>query len=332
MKIKVAEINKILLITSFRFGDTLLNSAYLPSLREKFPNAKISFLTRKPCQKMLEDNPNIDNFVLFENKKGVANIFERIKLFHRVRKENYDLLIDQNRGTTGGQITFFSGAKYRLGYSHSRYSKFFNLIGFEGKQRYSALMRFDLLKPLGINEPKQIDLYFTIKDKDKIYIKNCLEKGKLIDKKLIVLSPGSPVPRKMWSLENYAKLCDLIIEKTDYKPLLLWGPNELELVKKVQQLSKKEILLAPPTDFSQAGALLKHSKILVCNDGGINHFSQTTKTPSLAIFMDYSEITNWSLQGIFPNHWHITDKNKDKITADLVFDKLLDCLKIIEKR
>ncbi len=326
------EINKILIIAPFRFGDTLLNSAYLPFLREKFPKAKIDFLTRIPCQKMLEENTNIDNFVLFKNKNSFANLIERIKLFRKVRKEKYDLLIDQTRGTTGGQITLFSKAKYRLGYANSRYSKFYNLHGFEGEQRYSALMRFDLLKALDIKEPKQIDLSFSIKDEDRAYIKKWIEKENLLGKKIIVLSPGSPVTRKMWSLKNYAKLCDLLIEKMDYIPILLWGPNELELVRKVQQLSKKKILLASPTDFSQAGALLEYSKILVCNDGGINHFSQTTKTPSLAIFMDYTETTNWSLQGVFPNHWHITDENKEKITADLVFEKLLTCLKTIEKR
>ncbi len=325
MKINSAKIKTILIIAPFRFGDTLLNSAYLPSVKEKFPLAKLDFLTRIPCQIMLEGNPNIDELILFRHKKGLANVWRRAKLFWRVRKAKYDLVIDQTRGTTGGQITFFSGAKYRLGYATSRYKKVYNLLGYEGEQRYSAAMRFDLLKPLGIKEEK-FNLFFKIKDEDRDYINKWLAENGFVNKKFIVLSPGSPVKRKMWSQEKYAKLCDLVSSKTDYMPLLLWGPSELETVKKVQQFIKEKVFLAPPTNFSQAGALLEKAEMLICNDGGINHFSQAVGCPSLVIFMDYTKTVNWSLQGLFRHHWHITDEDKSKLTPTRVFEKLQNCL------
>ena len=241
MEINFSEIEKILIIAPFRFGDVLLNTGYLPFLREKFPTAKIDFLTRIPCQMMLEGNPNLDGFVLFRKRRGLANFWERVKLFWRVRKRRYDLIIDQTRGTTGGQITLFSGAKYRLGYANSRYKRFYNFFGFEGKQRYSGAMRFDLLESLGIKEQK-FNLHFTVKDDDRKYIKNWFETNKLLGKKLIVLSPGSPVPRKMWELDKYAKLCDLIVKKLGYVPILRWIPEELKYVKKVQALAKEEVV------------------------------------------------------------------------------------------
>ena len=264
-------------------------------------------------------------------RKGLANLWERSKLFWRVRKKRYDLVIDQTRGTTGAQITFFSGAKYRLGYANSRYKKVYNLLGFEGRQRYSGAMRFDLLAPLGIKEQK-FNLHFAVKAGDRDYIKNWLKENNLLDKKLVILSPGSPVPRKMWKLEKYAKLCDLIVSQTLFSPILLWGPSELATVEKVQQLANEKVLLAPATNFSQAGALLEKAKILVCNDGGINHFSQAVGCPSLAIFTDNSETKNWSMQGVFERHWHITAENKE-IEVEAVFEKLRKCLEqILDER
>ncbi len=331
MNTNLAEMKKILIIAPFRFGDVLLNTGYLPALRRKFPDSKIDFLTRIPCQMMLENNPNIDELVLFRHKKGITNVWQRAKLFWRVRKEKYDLVIDQTRGTTGGQITFFSGAKYRLGYATSRYKKIYNLLADEGEQRYSGAMRFDLLAPLGIKEEK-FNLYFKIKNEDRGYINKWLIDNGLVNKKFVVLSPGSPVKRKMWSLEKYAKLCDLIKDELGCVPILRWIPKEKKYVEKVMKFSKNTILLTPLLDFSGTGALLERAEMLICNDGGVNHFSQAVGCSSLAIFTDSTKVQNWSLQKIFSKHWHITAENGEEVTVEKVFEKLQICMRELKAK
>ena len=308
MKINESCIKKILIIQIKPFGDVLLNTAYFPFLQKKFPKAKIDFLVNLPFHKVLENNPFINELIIFKKKRGFFYFLERINLFIRLYKKKYDLIIDQMRGTGSAQITLFSGAKYRLGFKNSRWSFVYNIKATELSQRYSASMKFDLLKPLGIKE-QPYKLQFIIKPESKSYINDWLEKKGLRKEKVICISPGSPVLKKKWKLENYAALGDLILKNIDIKLILLWGPKEKNDVDLVYSLMKNKPIIALPTNFNQVAALLKKSELLICNDGGINHLSVATEIPSLAIFGNTNPI-NWAATN-FKNHYYLYNKEFD---------------------
>lgn len=330
MEIDIKNIKKILIIQYQPFGDVLLNTGCLPALREKFPSAKIDFLVRKPYQVVLENNPYLDEVVTFENKKGISYFFERIRIIRAIRKRRYDLLLDQIRGTGSAQITLFSGVKYRLGYENLRWKSFYNIRAPRGNNRYYSSLKFDLLKPLGIDEMPH-ELYFFIKPESFEYIDNWLKANQLHGTRIICFSPGSPVPRKQWKLENYAQLADKILEKTDRQVLLLWGPGEKQAVDTIIKLMKKKATLALPTDFNQAAAMLKRCELLVCNDGGINHLSVAVKTPSLAIFGSTNPL-KWTATN-FEGHYYLHNPDVNSkldstfgITPEMVFNKIMEII------
>ena len=91
----LSKIKKILIIQYQPFGDVLLNTGYLPVLRNKFPSAKIDFLVREPYHNALLGNPYLDDLVLFKNAKGFSYFLSRIKLIKDIRSRKYDLIIDQ---------------------------------------------------------------------------------------------------------------------------------------------------------------------------------------------------------------------------------------------
>ncbi|MBU1874166.1 hypothetical protein KJ688_10650, partial [bacterium] len=103
----LASIRKILIIQYKPFGDVLLNTGYLPTLRNQFPNAQIDYLVQKPYKTVLEDNPNINKLLLMEKKKKKTFSYfaERLRIIHLVRKERYDVIVDQLRGPGSAQIT-----------------------------------------------------------------------------------------------------------------------------------------------------------------------------------------------------------------------------------
>ena len=75
--------------------------------------------------------------------------------------------------------------------------------------------------------------------------------------------------------------------------------------------------------------MLKKCRLLICNDGGLNHLSVATQTPSIAIFSKHKP-TRWSPAGVFKNHFHfygpdnINTKgdNSFGIDIDEVFQKV----------
>lgn len=340
-------IKKILIIQQKPFGDILLNTGYMPALREKFPNAQIDYLIQRPFRTILEDNPYLDNLVFMEKKKGWRYALEQFKTIINIRNRKYDLVIDQLRGTSTARFVFFSGAKYKLGFklkpkryfgfTFKRWNWIYNLNPPRGEMRYYSRLKFDLLAPLGIQEIDH-NLFYHTKEESFTYIKHWLTKANLFKEKLIVFSPGTPVKRKQWSLDHYAELADLIHEKTEFKIILLWGPGELEDCKYIQSKMKSEVIIAPPTTFNQAAALLNFVKVLIGNDGGINHLAVSQETPSIAIFGPTSSPKKWSAWHT-KQHLYLRDANfKTKndstfnVKPQLVFDALEKLLTGLKKQ
>jgi ADP-heptose:LPS heptosyltransferase len=249
----------------------------------------------------------------------------------KVCSRHYDLVIDQQAGTGTGQIAMFSGAKYRLGYTNSKFKPIYNLVAEVGADRYCGSQKFDVLKPLGIQE-EPYNLYYYIKPESIAYIQTWLQETGIPEHGFICLSPGSPVERKIWDLKLFARLADRLHESTKLPIVILWAKDELADAKQVQELMQQPSVFAVPTNLNQAAALLKYAKLLICNDGGLNHISVATNTPSLAMFGPTLPIF-WCPGSVFPNHDSLSHPNRynpaDKsfgISVDEAFEKAMKLL------
>ncbi len=331
---ELKNIKKILILQYKPFGDVLLNTGYLPYLKRKFPDATIDYLIRKPYDIVLEDNENVNKLITFKKVNGINYFFQRISIISRVRKENYDLVIDQLKGSGSAIITFFSGAKYRLGYRENNLSFAYNILATKGPLRYYAAMKFDLLKPIGILE-ESFQLHYKIKDESIKYIDEWLSSKNLNKEKIICVAPGSPIKNKKWYYKNYAEVCDKIINELGYKIVLMGAPYEANDIKNVKKEMKNDAFTSPKTTYNEAGALITKADLLLCNDGGLNHLSVAMNTTSLALFGNTSH-KKWSASEL-DNHFYLRnigfDYSNDKnitfgITVDEVFDKVKEILQV----
>jgi heptosyltransferase-2 len=282
---------------------------------------------------ILEGHPLISEIVTMPRRKGWRYYVDRIMTFYEIRKRKYDLVIDHKDVPGTVQISLISGAPLKLGYINGKGRRFYNLLADRGETKYSASKKFDILKPLGIEE-KEYSLYFKIKDEAKEYIRKWIVKENLNNEKFICISPGSPVLGKAWKPSNFARLADLILKNTNYKVILLWAPNEYDNVMNVQNEMAEAPIFAPRTDINQAAALLKYCELLICNDGGLNHLSVAINVPSLAIF-GMTSPKAWSPQGVFENHYHLHNPNWEfnrsfdfGITPEEAFEKTKEILNL----
>lgn len=328
---ELKRIGKILIIQYKPFGDVLLNTGYLPTLRKKFPHAKIDYLIQRPYAVILEDNPYIDELVFMKKleKRGLHRIpylLERCRVIALVRSRKYDLIIDQLRGPGSAQITMFSGARYRLGWVQKRWKWVYNYKVKRDNFRYYSRAKFDMLQPLGIREVEH-NTFMKIKDESKNFISDWLRQQNLDTAKIVLFSPGSPVKEKQWSLKNYAHLGDLILKYTSFKLVLLWGPGEKNDIEFIYNHMNNKPVIAPPTTFNQAGALLQASTIFIGNDGGINHLAVAMDTPTLTIFGPKTDPRKWTAwhKDIhnYLRDWDFKDPkdNTFNISPEQVFEK-----------
>jgi ADP-heptose:LPS heptosyltransferase len=319
-------ISKILVIRLGPFGDVLLTTSYFESLKNHFPGAELHYLMKEPYHKAVLHHPFIDRLVTIPKSKGFSYYTQRVKTIKQIRKEKYDLVIDQQGKPSSQIFTWLSGAPIRLGFSHTRFHQAYNVKALRGPVRYSASAKFDILKPLHIPE-QPYKIYFHISQTAQEYVDNWLKEQDISPESVILVSPGSPVPRKKWSAENYARLCDLTIQEFGFRIVLLWAPDEKEDCIYIQKMMKSDAVIAPQTNLEQAAAFLKRCRLLLCNDGGLNHLAVSTGTTTLAIFGNEDPLF-WSPATVFEHHHHLhvpgdwRNDNSFGITPEMALTKI----------
>jgi ADP-heptose:LPS heptosyltransferase len=307
-------IRKILVIQLGPFGDALLTTSYFGTLKKRLPDVRLSFLVKQPYDSAIRDHPVIDGIIVIKRRSGFGYVAERLRVVHAIRSEGFDLVIDQQNKPSSQQLTFLSGARYRLGYADARFSWVYNLKAGRGPLRYSAARKYDILKPLGIEEEKYT-IYFHVPAEAQRYIDSWLRETGLDPACLICVSPGSPARKKRWRPASFARLADLIQTRTGNRVVLLWAPGEVGDIESVKADMQTEPTLAPPTDPRQAAALLRRCRLLVCNDGGLNHLSVATGTRTIAIFGTTDPVV-WSPASAFDHHYHVYKPGFDSLRDD----------------
>jgi ADP-heptose:LPS heptosyltransferase len=192
-----------------------------------------------------------------------------------------------------------------------------------------------MLSPLKI-DGATASFHFQIKAEADAAMRAWLKQHQLAPGEFVLMSPGSPRKKKKWESRRYAALADLILTQTRMNVILLRAPNEYADCKEVFDLCSRKPLMGPSTTFHEAAALVSNCRLLICNDGGINHLSVALGIPSLALFGN-TTWQIWSPEGFFPKHYHLVNPqwkrmsdNSFGISPHEAFHKTLKILEDLE--
>ena len=100
---------------------------------------------------------------------------------------------------------------------------------------------------------------------------------------LVGINMGASVERRRWDVENFAAVCDELTGETQL--IVFGGPGDLELVNKLQSLTKAPLLIAAG-EFSprETAALMERCATVITSDTGPMHLAMAVNTPVVALF------------------------------------------------
>jgi ADP-heptose:LPS heptosyltransferase len=126
----------------------------LRALRERYPDAHISYLVEPPAAPIVLGNPHLDEVILAPRPRGAARIAADLRLGRALRQRRFDIVIDLHGGPRSAWLTWATGAPMRIGYAiPGRVWMYTHRVprSPDLAPRHSVRTQWDLLAPLGID-------------------------------------------------------------------------------------------------------------------------------------------------------------------------------------
>jgi len=279
MKIAANEIKKILCIKPRGIGDILLSTIVLENLNSTFPNSEIHYLTEEFAKRAVENNPFVSKILTFNKKDFVLSVIRK------VRKEKYDLIFDFWSNPKTAQITFFSGAKYRIGFEKRGRKYAYNFLGKNGTMgEHAAEDNLVLLKAFKIPIISKKIIYQTSNEERKFADIYFRENIPGTNELIIGIIPSGGWETKRCEPVKWIEICNEIKKKYQVQFLILWGPGDEKDAKLIYEGLTPHPLMTPKSSFGELSALIEKCNLIIANDSGPMHVSSALGKPTLGIF------------------------------------------------
>lgn len=292
---------RIAIIKLSSLGDVVHALPVARALRRALPSAHLTWVVEAREYAILRDHPDLDAVVPVDTRlwrrllwrpAGARQVLGKVRrLRERIRLASFDVAIDLQGLLKSGLLTAYTGAPLRIGFSAGRCRERWNAL-FTNRHvtppdsaRHVVEQYLSLLAPLGI-EPGPAEFQVPVPAASERRIEELLVKeGVKPGDRLVAINPGAGQPQKRWSVARFGALAERLATEAGARLLLLWGPDEAHMARKISlALPGHSALLAPPTDLGELTALLKRCRLMIANDTGPLHLAAALGTPSLGLY------------------------------------------------
>jgi heptosyltransferase III len=299
MNLDFKSVKKILVVRMRHLGDVLLTSPVFTALKKEMPEAAIDVLINQESLPMLEGHPAITDYLLYDRSYKKCSFLKKIiyelKLLLRIRRKNYDLVLNLTEGDRGALVAFVSGARWRVGFDPEgsgflgKRKVYTHLVKICPHPRHTVERQLDALRRIGIFpdlEERELTLHIPQEAKKKV---------ESFGKDFILMHPVSRWLFKSPPASFFAALIralhsrgeKIILSAGTEKESLLLIEEILEAVKEIPLVN-----LAGKTSLKELGALMLNARALITVDSVPLHMASALKAPVIALFGPSSEI-NW---------------------------------------
>lgn len=278
---------KILAIRFARLGDVLLLLPALGSLKERFPNSRLVFLTGHRCAPIAEMCPFIDEVIAVDRlamRDGplLTALGSMNRLVREIRQRHFDIVIDFHSFRETNLLTWLSGAPIRIGMKRqgAAYWAFcFNQPPVAEDKRIHVSEMFQRIVE-GVPSPQS--------RRPAAGTGNLLLRIPEVRPKerTLVLYVDAPVPDRIWPPERFAAIADFAIERLNAEVVAVAGSGGARLAATVQNASRypEQIKVSSELTLPELAAVIASARLLVSNDTGPMHIGPAVGVLTLGLF------------------------------------------------
>lgn len=308
------QFNNILVNALVNLGDVVLTTSAISLLRQAYPNARITMLVKPVVRQAVENNPVIDDVIVFEYKAKQNSFHKMMDMVKLIKSRHFDLSISFDRKLRPALLCWLARIPIRVGPDRV----------FEDKPSRVTILytktipiTHDLANTLQAETYQSIIRGFTGQQDHgrpvfaRIMPENEKKAEALINslpkrEKYIALCVKGTFPLKTWPKEYFVETVDRLNERYNASFFIVGAPNDREYADEV--IAAMHIPVANfcgKTNLVDLAAVLKKSDLFVTVDTGATHIAATTEVPMVTMYGCTS-----------PNRWHPINPNAHVLTSD----------------
>ncbi len=253
-------------------GDVVLTQPVAEALRQRFPAAKIHYITKKSFVSVVEAFGCIDQIYAWEDFKSYSKLRKLADL-------KLDLVIDLHNKFNTFLIKLLVGGKKTVTYNKQHFLRRRIVHHKTAKSISSTVdLYFSALQKAGI----EAEVY-----RPKLHPTGELSQrfSELIDpkKRNLAIFPGALHKTKQYPAEQIGEVINSLND--DYQIFLLGSEEERKLTQSImQQVDKSIIDLSGKLSISDLIAFIEKIDAIISNDSGPMHIAAALQKPQIAIF------------------------------------------------
>ncbi|MFA4991662.1 MAG: glycosyltransferase family 9 protein [Candidatus Omnitrophota bacterium] len=296
----VSGFRRILITRTDRIGDVVLSMPAIAALRKAFPKAYIAMAVQPRIPDILWGNNCLDEIMVYDKIVRHKGFFGTLSFIRQLRARKFDAAFILHSTSRINAACFLAGIPRRIGYARGKMD-FLLTDRLEDKkrsgERHESEYTLDILRRAGVDAEFSMPR-INIREEDEKRMAGVIAGLGLKEKeRFVIFHPGASCISKMWPLENFAGLGDVLIKDTGMKVIINLAPAQAHLGEKVRgMMREKPVLFCEPTTLGELAALFKKAALVISNDSGPAHMAAGVGTPVISIF-------GRNQKGLSPARW-----------------------------
>ena len=312
--VKNGEYRNILVNALVNLGDVVLTTSAIALLKQAYPNARITMLARPVVRQAVENNPVIDEVIIFDYKAKQNSFHKMMDMVKTIKSHHFDLSVSFDRKLRPALLCWLAGIPVRIGpdrvfddkpsrvtwlYTKTIHIKH-NLETTLQAETYQEIVR-GFTGQTGHERP----VFARIMPENEKKTDALMATLPLTEKRIALCVKGT-FPLKTWPKEYFVKVVDGLSKEYNASFFIVGAPGDRAYADEV--IADMHVPVANfcgQTNLVDLAAVIKKSDLFVTVDTGATHIAATTGVPMVTMYGCTS-----------PKRWHPINENARVLTTD----------------
>ena len=270
---------RYLLIQTGFLGDAILATSLLELIRKEEQKATLDFLISRRSAPAFERHPYLGKLWVWDKKKSkYGSLFA---LCRQIRERKYRRVYNLHRHASSGLLTFWSGAKEKIGYDKNPFGFCYSRRvrhEFDGSHEVQRCLKLYGKDPVSFVKPR---IYPSLAHREKVA--DLVGQGRYVS-----ITPTSAWHTKQLPLQKWAELIDSI--PPEIAVYLMGAPEDRGICENVKKGVARRRVFNVTRDLSllESAALMEGAVMNYANDSSATHLASAVNAPVATVFCSTS--------------------------------------------